>query len=325
MKIFLLDLLHDLREKRMWPVALVLVLALVAVPVVLSKPAADPPPPAAEPVDESAKQQDLKGLARVVLADQEQGKGSKLNLFDSGNPFSPPESVKKQKKKDAADLNSPAGTDTGTGAGLGTSVGDTVGGSLGGGSTGSTGGAPGGGTTSPAPPVVTKPKTTQFTYVIDLTFKNGDNKPRRIKGMQRLEMLPNENAPLLLFLGVDAKANNAVFLVDSRLKPTGEGKCKPTPDDCSFLYLGAGSEEVFTDPDGNTYTLQVQEIRKIKVSKKNPKAKAGKNNRSSTRKAKTSQYNRKTAQEQRRPFLPQLLTDLVSVTANPSSTAGKSR
>ena len=322
MKIFLLDLLHDLRAKRLWPVALVLAIALVAVPVVLKKPAADPPPPAVEPVDESAKQQDLKGLAKVVLADQEQGKGSKLNLFAVGNPFSPPESVKEQKKKDANALNSPATADAGTG----TSVGDTVG-DIGGGSTGgSTGGDPGGGgNTSPAPPVVTKPKTTRFTYVIDVTFKNGDRKPRKIKGMQRLEMLPNENAPLLLFLGVDAKANNAVFLVDSRLKPTGEGKCKPSADDCSFLYLGAGSEEVLTDPDGNTYTLQVQEIRKIKLIRKRAKAKAGTNDRSSGRKAKTSQYNRKTAQEQRRPFLPQLLTDLVSVTSNPSSTAGKSR
>ena len=38
MKIFLLDLWHDLRAKRLWPVALVLAVALVAVPVVLSKP-----------------------------------------------------------------------------------------------------------------------------------------------------------------------------------------------------------------------------------------------------------------------------------------------
>ena len=35
MKIFLLDLWHDLRAKRLWPVAAVLAVALVAVPVVL--------------------------------------------------------------------------------------------------------------------------------------------------------------------------------------------------------------------------------------------------------------------------------------------------
>ena len=39
MKIFLLDLWHDLREKRLAPVAVVLMLGLVAVPVLLAKPA----------------------------------------------------------------------------------------------------------------------------------------------------------------------------------------------------------------------------------------------------------------------------------------------
>jgi hypothetical protein len=44
MKIFLLDLWQDLQAKRLWPVAAVLVLALVAVPVVLSKSSEAPPP-----------------------------------------------------------------------------------------------------------------------------------------------------------------------------------------------------------------------------------------------------------------------------------------
>ena len=38
MKIFLLDLWQDLKEKRLWPVAVVLLVALVAVPVLLAKP-----------------------------------------------------------------------------------------------------------------------------------------------------------------------------------------------------------------------------------------------------------------------------------------------
>ncbi len=42
MKIFLLDLWHDLRQKRLAPVAVVLLLALVAVPVLLAKPAEEP-------------------------------------------------------------------------------------------------------------------------------------------------------------------------------------------------------------------------------------------------------------------------------------------
>jgi hypothetical protein len=312
MKVFLLDLWHDLREKRLWPVALVLALALVAVPVVLSKPAAEPPPPAPVPQEPRADQ-NLKGLAQVVLADQQQGRGSKLNLFDSSNPFNPPKSLrdKRKKKAEADEGGAPSGA---TGSAVGESVSGGGGTSFG----GSPGGGTGGGSTTPAEPVAPKPRTTQFTYVIDLIFKRGDN-TRRIKGMQRLEMLPNESAPLLLFLGVDAKANNAVFLVDSRLEPTGEGKCKPKADDCSFLYLGAGSEEVFTDQDGQTYTLQVQEIRKVKVKQKSAQAKAGRHKRRKRRSAARS------ARVERRPFLPRLLTDLVSISDNGSSGNGKGR
>jgi hypothetical protein len=309
MKIFLLDLWHDLREKRLWPVALVLAVALVAVPVVLSKPAAEPPPPAPAP-QETRSEQDLKGLAKVVLANEDAGKGSKLNLFDPSNPFKPPKPPKEEQQQ-----QSDGGGTPGTGSAVGESVSGGAGGSLGGGGIG------GETTPPPAQPVApSPPKTTQFTYVIDVTFTRGE-RTRKIKGMERLEMLPNESEPLLLFLGVDAKADNAVFLVDSRLKPTGEGKCKPSADDCSFLYLGAGSEHFFTDEEGETYTLRVDEIRRVKVSKtKSSRARAGKHRRKRHKSARRSAYR---PEGERRPFLPPLLTDLVTVSSGqpgPSST-----
>ena len=51
MKIFMLDLWHDLREKRLWPVALVLLAGLLAVPVLLAK---DPEEPAPAPAVDAA-------------------------------------------------------------------------------------------------------------------------------------------------------------------------------------------------------------------------------------------------------------------------------
>jgi glyoxylate utilization-related uncharacterized protein len=78
-------------------------------------------------------------------------------------------------------------------------------------------------------------------------------------------MLPNEDSPLLLFLGVSANAGNAVFLVDSTLDAAGEGKCKPRARECAFLYIGAGSEHEFTNDDGDSYTLRIDEIRKVRV------------------------------------------------------------
>ena len=83
--------------------------------------------------------------------------------------------------------------------------------------------------------------------------------------MQKLDMLPSQLSPLLIFMGVTDNAGNAVFLVDSTLNATGEGKCKPSHADCAFLYLGAGSEEEFTNEDGDSYRLLINEIRKVKV------------------------------------------------------------
>ncbi len=78
-------------------------------------------------------------------------------------------------------------------------------------------------------------------------------------------MLPSQVNPLLIFMGVTDNAGNAVFLVDSTLKTTGEGKCKPSHGDCAFLYLGAGAEQEFTNEDGDSYRLLINEIRKVKV------------------------------------------------------------
>ena len=51
----LIDLWNDLRAKRLWPVALVLLAALVAVPVVLSKNSEAPAPAPATPIAEAAE------------------------------------------------------------------------------------------------------------------------------------------------------------------------------------------------------------------------------------------------------------------------------
>ena len=45
MTTFFIDLWQDLREKRLWPVAVGLLAAIVAVPVILFKPASDAAPP----------------------------------------------------------------------------------------------------------------------------------------------------------------------------------------------------------------------------------------------------------------------------------------
>jgi hypothetical protein len=259
MKIFLLDLWQDLRAKRLWPVAAALMVGLVAVPVVLSKSAAPAPAPV-ESVRKAPDPEDLKALASVTLDDAALERGSSLNEFDPSDPFRPPKSVRKRSAEGSdAPSSVTSGPDAGTGGGdTGSTGGDTgsTGGGVdtgsGGGDTGSTGGGD-------APTT-----TVQYRYIVDLTF-TANGRTRHIKGMERLDMLPSQESPLLLFLGVSADAGNAVFLVDSTLEAAGEGKCKPRARDCAFLYIGAGSEHEFTNEEGDSYTLRIDEIRKVKV------------------------------------------------------------
>jgi hypothetical protein len=313
MKIFLLDLWTDLRAKRLWPVALLLLAGLVAAPVVLSKKAGDAPvaaPPSASKV-ESDEPEGPAQLAEVKLEELEGSSGSSLSAFDPSNPFAPPRKVLEAARRDdegdsggAAAGSTVAEAGGGTAADPGGSIGgdvnfnfgDTGGGNTGGGDTGDTGdtgGGDGGGT-----------KTTAYTYVLDVTF-SANGRTRKVKNMQKLDILPNAASPLLIFLGVTENAGSGVFLVDSTLTAVGEGNCKPSDAECAFLYLGPGSEHEFTNEEGDSYTLRVDEIRRVKLG---AKASASKKDKRAN-----AAVGRSTA-EPRRFTLP-LLADLVSVSS----------
>jgi hypothetical protein len=143
--------------------------------------------------------------------------------------------------------------------------------------------------------------------VIDVTFSH-NTKTRRVKSMHRLAMLPSQASPLLIFMGVDKNANNAVFLVDSTLTGVGEGRCSPSVDNCSFLYLGPGSVEAFTGQDGQSYTIRLDEIRRVKV----PSSKKS-SSKSSKGKATKKSSRAKGSKVATRAFVPPVLIDLVDV------------
>jgi hypothetical protein len=301
MKIFLLDLWHDLRAKRLWPVALVLGASLIAVPVVLSKSPDSQPAPAPEAAAPSTTpdKEKLAALSTVKLGESEEGKGSTLNTFDPDNPFVPPKAIaKKSRQGNETQAGSTIESTQSTGADTGGSAGGDTG-SAGGGSTPSTGGytPPTGGDTTPSD----GEQTTVYKYVVDVTF-TANGRSRRIRGLDKLDMLPNEAAPYLIFMGVTPKGSDAVFLVDSSLSATGEGRCRPSGKECAFAYIGAGSEHVFNNEDGDTYTLRIDEIRKVKLT-----ASSSSDTKGARAEASLGQGRR---------FVPPLLADLVVVASD---------
>ncbi len=251
MKPVLLDTWHDLRAKRLLPVAALLLVALLAIPVFLLKPAkADTD---AAPIANSAPQAAPTQLTQTT--ENAPGTGSNLGVFEAKDPFKAgkpalpsasaavAEVVVEEKPPIAGGGDRvavlpilPVGPD-----------GEIV----------KPGPAPG---PAPSPRRVTK----TFEYVVDATFSNGDRR-RQVKGLRKLGMLPNESAPLLIFMGVTRDGGNATFLVDSTLDAAGEGSCKPSREDCALVVIGAGAEETFTDAKGATYRLRVDEIRRVEL------------------------------------------------------------
>jgi hypothetical protein len=289
MNAFLLDLWHDLRAKRLWLVAVALAVGLVAVPLLLidhpeATPTATTPPPAA------AKNADTP---TIELADDAALGSSDLEVFDPKNPFKPRVRLRAS-TADAPATASAGGAGSSSGEATSpSSVGDTGAGDVGG---------TGGGAPTPPPASPPRVKVVNYTYVVDVTFTHNDHEPHH-RSLRQLDTLPRSEAALLIFLGVGVKGHNAVFLVDSKLVGAGEGRCKPSRTNCAVLYLGRGEEHEFVDENGDSYTLRLDRIRKVRLDADSD---AGSSRVGSAQRAHT-------ALGAPRRFVPPVLNDLTSV------------
>lgn len=251
---FLQDLWHDLRERRLWPVAALLVLGILAIPVALRESSVDPPPAPVAAVADANESDGPSVRLDVDSGADSSGTGSSLNVFAPEDPFVPPKSVTSEPKSDA----------TASAAGPSGDAGGAPGGQTGGGD----GGVPAPGGSQPTPPgtptqPVAPPTTSEYEYVADVTFWNGDRRSKR--RLHKLDMLPNQASPVLIFMGATPEGGNAVFLVDSTLKAAGEGNCRPTNENCAFVDIGPGAEHTFRTEAGDSYRLRIDEIRRVKA------------------------------------------------------------
>lgn len=289
MKPFALGVIADLRSRRLLPVAILLAVALVAVPVVLRKSETPPVPPAPQPAAETvpgglpSPDAALAGQPLVTMASLKTS--SALRTFDSRDPFKPLQSMSEMGEDGAAGGSGDAVPLADGGSG-GLSGADAISaGSLDlGGSTGS-GDTGGGGAPSPTAPDLEQlpsdqapdpepdpdpepepdPDPEPGTYAIDVSFA-GPEQARRVRGLPRLAMLPHASVPLLIFLGVSDGGGEAMFLVDSKLTPDeGEGTCRPSPERCATLGLKPGERQTFVGDEGGSYLLQLDQIRAISV------------------------------------------------------------
>jgi hypothetical protein len=232
----------QLVERRLWPLAVLLVAALVAVPMLLAKEpeAPVPAPTAAAPSDQTAA---LATQAIVTVGDGAEREARRKVLGARKNPFKPEVRAKKAKAPAAAAPAAPPVDKPAPASGGG-------------------GGSP---APAPVPPVVVptpEPKVFE-TWSLFVRWGETSSGDLRTRNVKRLKAFPAAEFPVVIYMGLLEDHKTAVFLVDHDVTVQGDGKCYPSPEDCQTLHMKRGQIS-FLDASYESQEYQFQlEVRKI--------------------------------------------------------------
>jgi hypothetical protein len=237
------DVIWDLRNRGLLPIAALLVVAIVVVPVMISRGGKKPVGANSAEAAISAPE----ATSAVVAYDPGvRNYEKRLDKLVKKDPF-------KQhfQTPTGASLSSTLPT-TVTSTGTGSS--STITGSDGGGGTGGGGGGGGGGGDSK-----TVVKTKYVSYRMDVAFGEVGFQ-KRINDLEQLSFLASEETPVIVFLGIGDNGSKGLFLVSSDVSSvTGDGACIPSSTSaCEILAMHPGEVEDFAyTPDGKTYRLKL--------------------------------------------------------------------
>lgn len=236
------NMLKELVDRKLWPIALVLVIALVAVPVLLTKKAStDIVTPPTGPLPYSS------GTTLPAISVKTASGNS--NLGGKGrNPFTPQHVATTATTATVASVTTPSTgtTTTSTGTTGISGTGSTSGSGTSSSGSGS-GGTPAPTPTTPAPTPAPKPAPTGLTstqaYHVSLAITTANGGVNTIDPLERLSILPSKQQPMLVELGVLQGGHSVVFVVEPGTVVSGAGSCTPGPIDCEILTLSAGQTE----------------------------------------------------------------------------------
>jgi hypothetical protein len=226
---FLRSLVQDLIDKRLWPVAIVLVVAAVAVPVVLKKSE-----PQADTVAAARQPSKAPVLSGTPVSLQPDGFHNALNGAPLKDPFrqqylpKPPAVATGQAQPSQTSSSSSSSSPP---------------------SSGTTGGTGSGGGGSSKPPSKGSTKVKLRFGTAGTSLKTYELAP--------LTALPSASNPILIYLGLLKDGKTAAFLVSSDGTPQGDGTCKPSASVCQTLLMKAGDTE-FLDLNGDTGAAQYE-------------------------------------------------------------------
>lgn len=248
-------ILSDLVEKRLWPVAVLLLVALIAVPLLLTRSSADSSATSATtPAAVAATADDaVPSVAAVSVVGESSGDAPLRGRVK--NPFKQQHVPPKSKTADGG------GT-----APVATPPADSGASAPGNGDGNSSGGAP----STPSTP----PKTYSMATV-DVRFGPASGPRHTHTDLPRLRALPSANRPIVVFLGMRKGLDTAVFLISSDVHVQGQGNCTPSRAECTAVELREGDVVLLDVAAANGKVTQYElDLRKITVTRTTSKTDA---------------------------------------------------
>ena len=242
---FFTNMIKELRDRKLWPIAIALIVALVAVPILLSKKAPTkllvPQPTGGLPYSTGTSLPAIS-VKTAPGASKFAGKGR--------DPFTPQHAAT---TATVAAVTTTPTTPTASTPGTGTAGSGATTPSSGGGSTPvapvTTSPTPAPTPTTPAPTPKPAPKpgpaglTDKESYQVSLAMTTADGGVNTIDPLERLSILPSLKQPLLVELGVVRGGKQVLFAVEPGAAVGGPGTCTPGPIDCEIIALSPGQTE----------------------------------------------------------------------------------
>jgi hypothetical protein len=210
---------RQLVRRRLWPVAILLVAALAAVPVLLTREPDVPIPPTVPSAAVTKADDTIAEPVVAEVAPEDRSKRRRV-LGAVKDPFAP--APPKKTKADEPKTDTPPDTDT---------VGDPP---------ADTGGSSGG---TPVETEPAAPKTYYSAGTIIVRFGTSSQEKLDRFAVKKLGPVPNDEFPFLIYMGLTKDGKKAKFLVDAAIEVDGDGDCKPHPASCETIELGVGETE----------------------------------------------------------------------------------
>jgi hypothetical protein len=254
---FLLDIYYDLKERHLLPLVAILLVALVALPIVLSKSSDGETEEGGGAI---ATPSAVAPASSLVVAQAAPGLREYRRRLDRTprNPFKQPQTSAAGEGSEG----SPATTEEAT--------------MIGGEPEEATAGGEGGSTTSPEGNGEPSGHLKYYSWTIDVRVtpvSSGKDKPEATvrHNLPELTMLPSRSVPALTFVGVTKDEKNAVMLVSDKVTGLfGDATCTVGSEACQLIVLQPEiPETVVYGADSRTYRIELIKVGLTETDKLN--------------------------------------------------------